>query len=49
MIVLEDASYRYPGDDAWALRPISLELRGGDPFALPRTAQPRELVLPGPH
>lgn len=30
MIVLEDASYRYPGSAAWALRSISLQLRPGE-------------------
>lgn len=30
MIVLEDASYRYPGASAWALPPTSLELRPGE-------------------
>jgi energy-coupling factor transporter ATP-binding protein EcfA2 len=30
MIVLQEASYRYPGAAAWALEPISLELRPGD-------------------
>jgi energy-coupling factor transporter ATP-binding protein EcfA2 len=29
MIVLDEASYRYPGEAAWALGPISLELRPG--------------------
>lgn len=30
MIVLEPASYRYPGASSWALPPASLELRPGD-------------------
>jgi energy-coupling factor transporter ATP-binding protein EcfA2 len=30
MILLEEASYRYPGAAAWALGPISLELRPGE-------------------
>lgn len=30
MIVLEEASYRYRGTDAWALGPTSLEVRGGE-------------------
>ena len=30
MIVLERATYRYPGSAAWALAPVSLELRPGD-------------------
>ena len=30
MIVLDRASYRYPGAAAWALGPISLELRPGE-------------------
>ena len=30
MILLEQATYRYPGSAAWALAPVSLELRPGD-------------------
>jgi len=30
VIVLEEAAYRYPGAAAWALGPISLELRPGE-------------------
>lgn len=30
MIVLEEASYRYPGASSWALPPTSLKLRPGD-------------------
>ena len=34
MIVLEQASYRYPGTARWALPPISLELRSGEVVGL---------------
>jgi energy-coupling factor transport system ATP-binding protein len=30
MIVLEGASYRYPGSPEWALEPVSLEVRPGE-------------------